>query len=146
LVFFYDYAFIYTGGVLMRMVIADRRGIVAAAILRDLLSDVKPGGSVKMALEWHELLPLIKPTGRVTVLSAQIIPGFKTATELARRVKEINREAAFFVYNGTDEEYGPEVDFAIPRVPPGKLVANSIIPFLKTVIRDETVGQMPLFY
>lgn len=129
----------------MRLVIADRRGIVAAAILRDLLSDTERG-SVKMALEWHELLPLIKPPGRVTVLSAQIIPGFKTATDLARRIKEINKDAVFFVYNGVNEEYGSEVDFAIPRVPPGKLVANSIIPFLKTVIRDETLGQMPLFY
>ncbi len=129
----------------MRLVIADRRGIVAAAILRDLLSGAERG-SVKMALEWHELLPLIKPAGRVIVLSAQIIPGFKTATDLARQIKEVNREAVFFVYNGAGEDYGHEVDFVIPRVPPGKLVANSIIPFLKTIIRDETLGQIPLFY
>lgn len=130
----------------MRIVISDRRGIVAVAILIDLPNCLSPGSSVKLALEWHELVPLISAPGRVTVLSAQLMFGFGSATELAQRVKQINNEAVFFVYNGVDEVYGPEVDFAIPRVPKGSLVANGIIPFLKTVIRDEMSGQLPLFY
>lgn len=128
----------------MKIIVADKMGIVAEAIKTGLRGRKGDPVEIVVARDWRSLENAIRDSGKVLVLSAQLIQGFPSIPELARSVKRLNPEAVFWVYNGVSVVNCRQVDLVLPPSN-GGLVSATVIPFLEVFLSGEATGQLALF-
>lgn len=125
----------------MKVVVADRKGIVSAAIRTSFLSR-KSSAEVISARNWSRVYDLVRSEERMVVVSAELIEGMKSNKELWRTIKLYNPNVIFVVYNGVDEKYDKEdgIHFFIPSfggdkvITPGQYIADFL---LRNVFKGE---------
>jgi hypothetical protein len=104
---------IFVLGGLMKIIVADRRGIVFSAIESGLRKRNIQTPTV-LARDGKTLREFLGLCADVVVVSAQLLPGYTTNEQLAEEVKKQCSGAVFVVYNSVVEKHGPNVDLRIP--------------------------------
>ncbi|TSC70257.1 MAG: hypothetical protein CEO12_461 [Parcubacteria group bacterium Gr01-1014_46] len=131
----------------MKIVVADRRGMVSSAVRSGFLQKRNPVlvVSANNCAKLENYLYIQRP---VVVISGDLLQGFATHDHLGEFVKRANRWAVFVVYNSINDKTSRNVDFRIPRytemgaVTVGEYVADFLI---ANVLRGEdTTRQLDL--
>lgn len=127
----------------MVVVVADRGGIVGAAVRHALRS--KSDISVVSVSTWPDVEYHLRKHEKVIVLSAQTIKGVNNLNEFALRVKEVNKEAGFFVYNGNYQEGSSlYIDGFLPSCKAGQTVESVVGPFVTRLVATRSVRPIQL--
>jgi hypothetical protein len=124
----------------MTIIVADRSGLAGVAIVHALKLNKKPDVEVVWSSVWSDIEFYLKKKRQTIIISVHLLSGFKTSVEFAAKVKTVNRETGFFVYNGMQEtkeqDLGLHVDGYIPACKSRSPVESVIIPFFNGVIHN----------
>ncbi len=150
LAFCISYAFISRERKLVKIIVADRKGIVSSAVRSAFERMKNPTVQVVRVSSWSQVLRAMGDQKSAVLLSAQLIQGFASTTSLAKSIKELNREVIFIAYNGLNEDYGEDVDYAIPAFEKVPEVGNYGDWIAEFILRNAMKGedrtrQMALF-
>lgn len=131
----------------MRLIVADKMGIVASGVREGLRRGLVDRRELKLqSIRTRSELETELWTGdEMVVIAGQLIYGFKTLLELADRVKSVNPNATFFFFNGSAPGDLAGYNY-IPSVPKGRLVGDWILEYVWTYLGDDTpTRQLELF-
>ncbi len=132
----------------MRIVAVDRTGMVAAAVREGFRRKTVVPFEILTARDWGDVSRGVQEySGSILVLSLRLIEGFESETGLANRVREINPNVVFYVYNGMRKSHGVTVDMAIPGTPKGggPGLNPALFVALESFIQGNALGQKRLF-
>ncbi len=132
----------------MKIIVADRHGIVGVQVRAgSKKASLDPREArVVVARRLSEVEEEVRGGDRHVVICAQLIHGFKSVAELARRVKTVNPNTIFCAYNGMDKEPGLEVDLHIPSTPKGELAGDWILSSVLKFMQDSRLVFQPSLF
>jgi hypothetical protein len=132
----------------MKIIVADRHGIVGVQVRagsKKALLDPREARIV-VARRLSEVEEEVRGGDRHVVVCAELIHGFKSVAELARRVKTVNPNIVFCAYNGIYKELGLEIDLHIPSTPKGHLAGDWVLSSIMKFLEDRRLVFQPSLF